>query len=220
MELKHTLNRGVDKRKIFLDDRDRYRFIHDLYEFNDEALVTTGSYYFNRSLVIARRKQRQMLVDIHAFCLMPNHYHLLLSPKIENGIPRFMKKLNMGYARYFNERYNRSGALFEGRYKSVVVTDEAHFLHLPNYIHFNPLDLISSGWRDNKIGNHKRELEFLRNYRWSSYQDYIGIKNFSSVISRSFLEEVFGGSRKYNDSTTQWLREIDVGYLKDVQLEQ
>ena len=111
MELVHTLNRGVDKRTIFLDDQDRFRFVHDLFEMNDQDWVSNNTRNFKKLKDIASpsitRKKRKLLVDIHVFCLMPNHYHLLLSPKIENGIPRFMKKLNMAYAKYFNERYEK-----------------------------------------------------------------------------------------------------------------
>ena len=153
--LYHTLNRGVDKRKIFLDKQDYFRFVHDLFEFNDENLVNTTFYRFRQSNDIARRKierkPRKMLVNVLAFCLMPNHYHLLLTPKVEKGVSKFMKKLNMGYAKYFNAKYERSGALFQGRYKSVLIKDEAHFIHLPYYIHLNPLDLIAPKWREREL---------------------------------------------------------------------
>src|SRR3989344_2967232 len=152
MELFHTLNRGVDKRQIFLDDRDYLRFIHNLYEFNDEDRVLDVGYRFKQSSdtvnQIKVNKKRKLLVDIHCFCLMGNHYHLLLSPRVENGIFLFMKKLNMGYAKYFNNRYKRKGALFEGRYKSVPITTEDHFVHIPHYIHMNPLDFVSPEWRN------------------------------------------------------------------------
>ena len=106
MEISHVLSRGVDKRKIFLDDRDYFRFIHDLFEFNDKKPVNNLTYFFSRqqqSKDIASpyienerfSRKRDLIVAIHAFCLMPNHFHLLLSPKIKNGIPKFMKKLNI-----------------------------------------------------------------------------------------------------------------------------
>ena len=123
----HILSRGVDKRKIFLDNGDYFRFIHDLFEFNDTAPINNTTYRFrSNSKVIARpyiydKRPRKLLVEILIFCLMPNHYHLLLRPRFDNGITKFMKRLNMGYARYFNEKYKRSGTLFEGRYKSVSV---------------------------------------------------------------------------------------------------
>ena len=122
----HLLNRGVDKRKIFMDKEDHLRFIHDLFEFNDLNPVADVLYTFTNTLDIGRpkvrieRKPRKILVDILAFVLMPNHYHLLIMPRQDNTVSLFMKKLNMGYAKYFNEKYDRSGALFQGEYKSIL----------------------------------------------------------------------------------------------------
>ena len=205
----HTLNRGVDKRQIFLDDQDRFRFIHDLYEFNDQDWVNTTFHIFKKYNDIGYRniegKKRKLLVDIHAFCLMPNHYHLLLSPKIKDGIPQFMKKLNMGYAKYFNRKYQRSGALFQGKYKSVLVKDESHFIHLPYYIHLNPLDIMAPEWRMGGVNNANKANNFLEKYRWSSFLDYTGVKNFPSVTNRLFLLDFFGGTRQYKNNVMQWL---------------
>ncbi|MDP3948835.1 MAG: transposase [bacterium] len=222
----HVLNRGVDKRDIFLNDGDRLRFIHDLFEFNDENPLQNVTYNFK---VIARpnigqegkpnRMPRKLLVEILAFCLMPNHYHLMLRQKSEGGVTNFMKRLNMGYARYFNEKYERSGALFEGRFKSVVVANEAHFLHLPYYIHFNPLDLAAPGWRNREIKAYRKTLNFLKKYRWSSHLDYLGIKNFPSVTSREFLLDFFGGHKEYERKINGWLKDIDLENLKEVALE-
>ncbi len=224
MELFHTLNRGVDKRKIFLDNQDYFRFIHDLYEFNDQDRVNSALYYFNQTHDIAsremyRRKARKLLVDIHCFCIMPNHYHLLLSPRVDNGITKFMKKLNMGYAKYFNQKYDRTGALFEGRYKSVQIKDQSHFIHIPYYIHLNPLDLIDKGWRNRRVADPKQSLKFLNNYRWSSYLDYIGNKNFPSITSRTFLSEFLGGERNYKTETINWIKNMDLGLMGKFLLE-
>ena len=146
MEIYHVLNRGVDKRQIFMDKPDYLRFIHDLYELNNQDRVGLNYYKFrdygNKGDVSKKYKEpRRPLVDILAYCLMPNHYHLMLAPKIENGIPLFMQKVNMGYSKYFNQKYEREGALFQGRYKNILITNNTHFLNLQFYIHFNPLDL-------------------------------------------------------------------------------
>ena len=220
----HTLNRGVDKRKIFMDDKDYLRFIHDLFEFNDVEPPHNVNYFFQKKhMDIARpymeRRPRKLLVDILAFCLMPNHYHLLLKPRSEGGLSKFMKKLNMGYAKYFNERHKRNGTLFEGRYKSGLVKDDSHFIHLPYYIHLNPLDLKFPKWRDREIGNHKEAMKFLENYRWSSFPDYIGKKNFPSVTQREFLNEFFEGAINYKRDTIKWLKEMDLEKIKDLALE-
>jgi len=222
--LYHTLNRGVDKRKLFIDKQDYLRFIHDLYEFNDEAPANNNCHGFRRTPVkcndVGRRYiGRSLLVDIHAFCLMPNHYHLLLSPRVENGIPLFMKKLNGGYAKYFNERYDRQGALFEGRYKSVPVTAQSHFIHLPYYIHLNPLDMFDHGWRDRVVHSHADTMKYLENYRWSSHLDYMGKKNFPSVTQREFLLEFFGGQEGYAQALAQWVKDISINDIRGVILE-
>lgn len=224
-DIYHVLARGVDKRKIFLDDRDRFRFIHNLFEFNDEAPPDTSSYYFSRPGVIANkqigpeRKPRKLLVNIYAFCLMDNHYHMMLSPVIEGGLFRFMKKLNMGYVKYFNERYKRSGTLFESRYKRILVKNHAHFIHLPYYIHFNPLDFKFFEWRERKLKNYNEATKFLNSYRWSSHLDYTDIKNFPSVLSKKFLNDFFGGPKNYKRDLNRWLEDLNVEKIHDIILE-
>ncbi len=223
-EIYHIISRGVDKRKIFLDKQDYFRFIHDLFEFNTENRVNTTSYFFNQSNDIARRniskhKPRKLLVDILAFCLMPNHYHLLLMPKSEKAIPKFMKKLNMGYVKYFNEKYQRKGTLFEGRYKPILINNQSHFLYIPYYIHLNPLDQIAPEWRNKKLNNFKKAWEFLENYRWSSHLDYLGKKNLPSVINKEFLLSVFGGEENYKKDIINWLKDLNISNIKDFILE-
>lgn len=233
----HVLNRGVDKRIIFMDNEDRFRFIHDIFEFNDIESVNNLTYLFRKGHKgnnfhdpsadeykdvghpYIHRKPRKMLVNILAFCLMPNHYHLLLSPRVEHGVSLFMKKINGGYAKYFNEKYKRSGALFQGRYKSVQVVKEIHFIHLPYYIHLNPLDLITSEWRERKLKNIKKAVDFLEKYRWSSHLDYCGKKNFPSVTQRNFLLEFFNGEKEYRKAVESWLKDFNLSEDKNLFLE-
>ena len=230
-QIYHILNRGVDKRKIFLDDGDYLRFIHDLFEFNNTEPVNNLTYYFRKIqykdsaspyIITQERKERvkrKLLVEILAFCLLPNHYHLLLQPLLDGGVVKFITKLNMGYAKYFNEKYERNGVLFQGRYKSILVNKESHFIHLPYYIHLNALDLKFPGWRNKEIENYKAAMRFLENYRWSSFPDYIGIKNFPSITQREFLLKLFGESEQYKKDTLEWLKEMDLEEIKAVALE-
>lgn len=219
----HVVNRGVDKRKIFLDEADYSRFIHDLFEFNDvEPVLNFGRYFAARSnpalIDVGRqsisrgkekRKPRRLLVEVLAFCLMPNHYHLLLKERVVEGIPLFMKKLGGGYAKYFNIKYERTGTLFERRYKAILIKSDAHFLHIPYYIHLNPLDLRFPEWRNGELKNRREAVKFLENYRWSSYPDYIGKKNFPSVTQREFLLRFFKGSGEYKKKMISWLKDLD-----------
>src|SRR4030042_5708941 len=98
----HIYNRGVEKRNIFINEKDYVRFLHDLYEFNNS--ISADKFFEIHAL---KNKNRSLLVEILAYCLMPNHYHILLRQKNDNGVVTFMKKLGTGYAMYFNEKYDR-----------------------------------------------------------------------------------------------------------------
>lgn len=210
----HVFNRGIEKRPIFMDDQDHYRFIHNLFELNNENQVINSRYYFDPKITglksgIPRknRDKRALLVDVLTFALMPNHFHLLLKQRKTNGITKFMQKVSIGYVMYFNQKYERVGGLFQGRFKSVMVERNEYFQYLPHYIHLNPLGLkrdeISKSWR--------KEFSFLEKYKWSSFPDYIGKKNFTSVTKRGDILRIFGGEAGY--------RRYTEGFLKDLQKE-
>lgn len=196
MEIYHALNRGVDGRDLFKDDRDRVRFVHDLFEFNDRR-AAPHSRPPRKIGGFVNPHIRERLVDIHGWCLMKNHYHLILSERIEGGLRLFLRKLNVGYANYFNERYSRVGTLFQGRTKKVLIERQAHFLYILHYVHLNPLDYLRGAerWRErSKVGikNTQSALHYLGKYRWSSYLDYLGEKNFPSILTTSFFAKSFG----------------------------
>jgi putative transposase len=223
-EIYHIYNRGVEKRDIFLENKDYFRFIHDLFEFNDEEPATLLYYkkpfiqsYETKSHRIDHK--RKLMVEIIVFTLMPNHFHLLLRPGRENAISEFMHRLGVGYSMYFNQKYERSGSLFQGPYKAVLVEKDSHFIHLPYYIHLNPLDLKFPEWRDKEIKDYKEAIKFLENYRWGSFQDYIGKKNFPSVTQREFLNKFFGGPEQYKKDILKWLKEMDLEEIKEIILE-
>lgn len=205
----HIYNRGVEKRDVFLKDKDYLRFVHDLYEFNDEDAASNIWYYFSPSSEVEphyipkERKQRKLLVEILAFVLMPNHYHLMIRQLRENGIVKFMQKLGTGYTMYFNNVYERVGGLFQGRYKAILVNEEPHFIYLPFYIHTNPLKLYRGSTSLDRVER------YLENYRWSSLPDYIGKKNFPSVTSRQFLLDYFGGKKEFRKELRQLLKQGD-----------
>ena len=226
MTFYHILSRGVDKRKIFLDDEDYLRGIHDLFEFNDVEPVNNLTYFFRKEYKDVRRpyirfdekKRRKLLVKIHAFCLMPNHYHLLLRQRMDNGIVLFMQKLGSGYTNYFNLKYERVGSLFQGRFKALLVENDNYLLHLSRYIHLNPVELVQADWRNNKIRNLKKANKFLEKYRYSSYLDYTGRKNFPSLIHKGFINQYFESPQEYKNFIQEWVS-TQTNDLKDLTLE-
>ncbi len=206
MELYHALNRGVDKREIFLDSQDFARFVHNLYEFND---IAPAMEFSRREVGLTKSHIRERLVEIHGWVLMKNHYHLLLSEKTEYGITRFLRKLNIGYAKYFNERYGRNGTLFQGRTKKIPIEHESHFLYILHYLHLNPLDYLKGAteWRErdkSTIKNVREALEYLDEYRWSSYLDYCGRKNFPSILTQDLFVGMLGN---YQKTLNQYLKD-------------
>lgn len=224
MELFHVLNRGVDKRKIFMEDGDHVRFVHNLFEFNDTVPANNTEWTLARANAtndfVSRYSDepRELLVDIHGWCLMGNHYHLLLSERAEGGITKFIRKLNVGYAKYFNEKYKRVGTLFQGRTKKILISNDAHFLHILHYIHLNPLDFLKGAarWREGEIANTKRSLAHLESYRWSSYLDYCGTKNFPSLITKELFGDVFGN---YKKAISSYVKDMEIDSIRDLLLE-
>lgn len=213
MEFYHTYNRGTEKRKIFLEDSDYARGVHDLYEFNDAKAVINLKQRFNgsngSSTAINVDRPREKIVNILSWCLMPNHYHIFSYPIIDNGLPKFHQKLGGGYTWFFNAKYKRNGVLFQGRYKKIQVTNDIQALQLICYIHSNPLELWKPNWKENGLTNSEIQdaLRFLeKEYRWSSHLDYIGIKNFPSLLDADFMSRFFKNSKEYREFFTDWLK--------------
>jgi putative transposase len=174
----HIYNRGVEKRKIFLDDRDYDTFLYYLRSYllplDKQAKPPLGIKRLNNFTLCNE-------INLIAYVLMPTHFHLMIKQKPEKAITEFMKRLSNGYVEYFNKRYERVGALFQGRYKAVLINDDDYFLHLTRYLHLNPLELFS-----------KEEQVFttLRNYQYSSYPDYIGARP-SSWLKKDTIMKYF-----------------------------
>lgn len=133
----HVFNRGVEKRDIFLDQRDILRFLESIKEFNTEAPI--GSIFEQRlqKNKFGSRTPKSQLVDVVCYCLNPNHFHLVLKQNSARGIQKFMQKLGTGYANYFNEKYKRSGSLFQGKYKAVHIASNEQLLHVSVYVNLN-----------------------------------------------------------------------------------
>lgn len=138
---------------------------------------------------------------------MPNHFHLLLKQRVDNGIPNFMRKLGTGYSLYFNMRKDRSGSLFQGTYKAKLVADDNYLAHLSRYIHINPVELVNDNWNWKVAGikNKKTTFNFLNGFQWSSYPNFISGAS-SRIISRGVLHEMFTPI-SYKKFVESWLIE-------------
>jgi putative transposase len=199
--------RGVDGRQIFMDDEDRWYGIFGLYEFNTtEAIVIRRQREkrekFKKELKsrkgpasadLEQPDKRTRLVDVLAFTFMSNHIHLLLKQLVPGGITAFIQKFGTGRAMHFNKRHKRKGTLFQSRFDARLINNDEYLKTVFVYIHTNPISLIEPGWKEKGIVDLAKAKEFLETYRWSSYPDYLGKKNFPSITERDFVLEVMGG---------------------------
>lgn len=136
-EFYHIYNRGVDKRIIILDKYDQRRFNVSLSEFNSLELTKSISRKFYQNEFSINDTEKIPLVDIVCYAIMPNHFHLLLKENVEKGIQQYMHRLGTGYTNYFNEKYHRSGSLFQGPFKAIHIPSNSYLLHLSGYINYN-----------------------------------------------------------------------------------
>ncbi len=204
-EFYHLYNRGVEKRKIFLSHADYGRFEALLYLANQTEPADLK--YQGRSFAEIRdARTGDPLVDIIAYCLMPNHFHLLARERIEGGIPKFMQKVMTGYTMYFNKRGKRSGALFEGTYKAKHVSDDRYFRYIISYIHLNPIKLFDPKWKENGIKDRAGAERYLEGYAYSSYLDYLKEERPQALIlEKETLVDIFPSVGDFKTCATEWL---------------
>ncbi len=213
-EIYHIVIRAIDGINLFRGRGDYFRMIHDLFEFNNlSPVISTQRVFYHRNKnetgsdpVSFERRERKLLVEILTFCLMPNHVHLLVRQLQDDGIRKFMQKFG-GYATYFNKKYQRKGHLFQGRYGAVHVKDDRQLMTVFVYIHTNPIAILYPGWKEKGIKDAERAIKFLGEYRWSSYLDYLGAKNFPSITNRDFLTNLMGGQNDCREFIEDWLNQ-------------
>jgi putative transposase len=184
-EIYHVYNRGTNKMEIFNSESDYQRFVQLMYVCNQSQTV---------QLSVLSRSERKMgklfqgergspLVSVLAYCLMPNHFHIILRQEVEGGISEFMRKIATGYSMYFNKSSQRTGTLFQGRFKSKHISDTWYLNHIFSYVHLNPVELKFPRWKDNISSTKKGIFPFLSKYMYSSYIDYfVKERNERSVL--------------------------------------
>jgi putative transposase len=204
-EIYHIVIRGVGDSEIFKEESDYYRAIFSIYEFNTTKPVLIRERRKARTYRGQSSDSRDKLVEVLAFCFMPNHIHLLLKQVKDGGITQFMRKFGTGYATYFNKKYNRKGHLFQGRFKAVHIETNDQLKNVFVYIHTNGISLIEPNWKEKGVNNSRKVIKFLETYKWSSYPDYIGKKAFPSVTERDFLLEVMRGKEGCKEFVEAWI---------------
>lgn len=207
-EFYHVYNRGTDKRIVFSNTHDYRRFVLLLYLCNGSISVDVseslrGGMEF-RDLIFMDRGET--LVDIGAYCLMPNHFHILIREKHEGGISLFMKKLSNAYTMYFNKRHERTGGLFEGRFKAQHVGEDRYLKYLFAYIHLNPVKLIEPWWVEDGIKNPVRVNQYLDDYKYSSYPEYMGRRRSEGrILQIQNYPKYFHTSKEFESFVNDWL---------------
>lgn len=193
---------------------DYERFVALLYgcngtEHTQIANLYKAKSYQGRTLInrVKEIDRGEPLVDIGAYCLMPNHFHLLVREVSENGVSRFMQKLMTAYTMYFNKKYDRTGALFQGKFKAQHATNDEYLKYLLAYIHLNPVKLIDPAWKEAGSKNAKRSGIYLENYAYSSYSDYCGTERAeSAILNKNSLPQYYSAPLSFKTETTEWLQ--------------
>ncbi|HUO56343.1 MAG TPA: transposase [Candidatus Paceibacterota bacterium] len=204
-ELYHLYNRGTDKRDLFKSTRDYDRFSGLLFLCNQQGSIQ-DKFRGLTSDVFLEPHTSELIVDIAAYCLMPNHFHLVARERSDGGISKFMQKVTTGYTMYFNKRYDRSGGLFQGTFKVRHVDNDTYFKYLIAYVHLNPIKLIDPQWKENGIVDYKAAQTYLEQYRYSSYQDYLGkIRSANAILAKDTFNELFDSLKDFEMHALEWL---------------
>lgn len=188
----HLYNRGVEKRKIFIDEEDYHVFLSYLKEYLslkdiDELRNKLSDKNINsieRDLLLKQIQRNNFYEEIQllCYCLMPNHFHLLIKQFLENSIDKFMNSLCLRYSMYFNRKYNRVGKLFQGVYKAVLMENDEQLLYLTKYIHLNPFD-----YKIFKKIDRSSDITRMLTSQPSSYLNYLGKIKQSWVLPKDIL---------------------------------
>lgn len=193
-EIYHVLNRSIARQPMFLSKRDYQRALNCLQYYI--YLKPPLRYSHFRRLPHEQRlnmwenltKAGKKQVKILAFCLMPNHLHLLIEEIIDGGITSFMRYFQDSYAKYFNLKTDRTGSLFQSPFKSVRVESDEQLVHLTRYIHLNPFSAFIL-----------KSIEEIESYQWSSFRAYLS--NQTTIVDTTKVLRYFPTVKQFKDST-------------------
>ncbi len=188
-EYYHVFNRAVSKQTIFHDRADYLRFLFLVLYFQSPEKIQNISramldFVQHPVLNIAAEIINKRNVELISFCIMPNHFHLLVKDVGENSLSSYMQRVLNAYSKYYNIRYQKSGHVFQGPYKIVHVDSDEQLKYLSAYIHRNPRELPQ--WKDK-----------YESYPWSSYLDTIGNNRWGDLVVPKILLE--DGASEYQN---------------------
>jgi REP element-mobilizing transposase RayT len=193
-EIYHIYNRGVDKRVIFPTIKDMDRFFDGMSIFNNVNTIgsldrTTAACRHSVSTEVA---EQDKLVKFIAYCLNPNHFHLILEQVAEKGIEKFMHKWEMSHSKYINAKYKRSGALFQGSFKTIHIDSNEYLLHASAYVNLN-----------DRVHKYKHGM-----FTKSSWDEYLSDKSVVGLCEKNIILEQFKNIGKYKQFAESTLQDI------------
>ena len=187
----HIINRGINSSPIFNDKRDYIRFIKTFLYYQNTPSPFKFANFLSLPVIDRNRiseklsEEKKWLVNIVAYCLMPNHFHLLLKQIAPEGIKNFMRLLGNSYSHFFNIKHSRKGPLFNGRFRAVHINTNEQLLHLSRYIHLNPYSSFVV-----------KDIEKLADYPYSSLSEYLG-KTRSNSCQKDVVLNQFNSPKDY-----------------------
>lgn len=168
----HCYSRSIDKQTVFLDEQDFRRFLQALYLANSDPKINRGDFRNYSHDYILCMPRGISLVNIAAYALMPNHFHILLQEKEVHGTSKFMQKLGTSFAMYFNEKYDHVGNVFIKPFRAKHISSDEYLRRVRQYIHLNPAELFEPRWKEGKVQNLYTLETKLQNYFYTSIPDY------------------------------------------------
>lgn len=191
-QIYHIFNRGVNKQPIYYAKRNYLRAIESLKFYLTSSPPVRYSRFINlpneeRKIVLRKMAKKEKLGDLITYCLMPNHFHLLLKQNIDAGITILMRNFQISYTRYLNTKYDRTGPLLQGQFKAVRIEDVEQLLHVSRYIHLNPF-----------ISYLVKDIESLTTYPWSSLAEYLDLIE-DEICNKELILSNFKNKDKYKE---------------------
>ena len=191
-EIYHIYNRGIDHRPTFTSKREYKRALLalELYQHLHPPLSLSkivGLEQQKRLKLIKNLKKIPKLVYIYSYCLMPNHFHILVEQVVDNGISKFLSNFQNSYTRYFNSLNKKDGAIFLDQFKAVRIETKNQFLHVSRYIHLNPYSSYIV-----------RRISDIENYAWSSFKSYL-LNDEDKIIDKTKILSFFKDQEKYRE---------------------